>query len=321
MSNYLITTKGGEKMSELIGVLLMSYGTPRSSEEIVDYYTHIRKGREPNAEMIRELSDRYEAIGGSSPLLAISEKQRELLEQELNRIPLYNADYHFQVLLGYKHISPFIEDTVAQFFELGIKKIIAVVLAPHYSNLSVGEYLQRAKKKAEEFNIKLEKINYWYQEEAWNTYWQDRLKEIAGQITNFAKTIIIFSAHSLPKRILGMGDSYPEQIADNIAKIMESSPIKNYAFAWQSAGKSPEPWLTPTIEEVVTKKIEDGFINFIFAPIGFVSDHLEVLYDLDIEIARLIKELKLNYYRLPMPNSDLKLINSLKNAITKISLN
>ncbi len=304
----------------------MAYGTPKKREEIEPYYTHIT-GRKPSAVLIEELATRYEMIGGISPLARITENQVKALEKALNKD---NGEVQFKAYLGLKHIAPFIEDTVKRMHDDGIKEAIGIVLAPHYSTLSIASYNQRALETAESLgDLKLYTIDSWYNEPAFTDYWANQLKEAVSKLseTEQEKTAVIFSAHSLPKRILQVNDPYAQQIEETAAIIAEKSTITtnngktapvNYAIGWQSAGKSPEPWLGPDVKEL-TKELsdKDGYTTFIYAPIGFTSEHLEILYDNDIECKETTYQLGAKYLRLPMPNDRPEFIEALKAVIEK----
>jgi len=310
-----------------IGLLVMAYGTPRSKEEIEPYYTHITGGRKPSPVLIEELAARYEMIGGISPLARITENQVKALEKALNKD---NTEIQFKAYIGLKHISPFIEDTVKKMHDDGIEEAISIVLAPHYSTLSIASYNQRALETAESLgNLKLYTIDSWYDEPLFIDYWASQLKETTSILSELEleKTVVIFSAHSLPKRILQVNDPYPQQIEETAAIIAEKSAITNtndkiapvnYAIGWQSAGKSPEPWLEPDVK-ALTKELfnKDNYTVFIYAPIGFTSEHLEILYDNDIECKEITDQLGAKYLRLPMPNDKPEFIKALKAVIEK----
>lgn len=304
----------------------MAYGTPRNREEIEPYYTHIT-GRKPSAILIEELATRYEMIGGISPLARITENQVKALEKMLNKD---NSEIQFKAYLGLKHIAPFIEDVVKKMHADGIKEAISIVLAPHYSTLSVASYNQRALETAESLeDLKLYTIDSWYDEPLFTDFWANQLKEAVDKLSELEreKAVVIFSAHSLPKRILQVNDPYPQQIEETAAIIAEkfivttangkTAPV-NYAIGWQSAGKSPEPWLGPDVKEL-TKELfaKEGYSTFIYAPIGFTSEHLEILYDNDIECKEITDQLDANYLRLPMPNDRPEFIEALKAVIEK----
>jgi protoporphyrin/coproporphyrin ferrochelatase len=300
-----------------MGLLVMAYGTPRSIEEIEPYYTHIRRGRKPTPELLQELTDRYEAIGGISPLSHITEEQAAALESKLNSM---QDEIVFQAYLGLKHIDPFIEDGVRRMKEDGIEEAVSLVLAPHYSTFSAKSYNSRAHEESEKSGGPLiHSIDSWHEEPAFIRYWAEQLKEKVAMIPEggLGSTMVIFSAHSLPEKIIQMNDPYPEQIADNARAIAEMAGVPHYTTAWQSAGRTPDPWLGPDVLDKIRALHSEGYTTMVFCPIGFVSDHLEVLYDNDHECKNLANELGIRYLRPPMPNTDERFISALASAVLK----
>lgn len=300
--------------NKTLGLLVMAYGTPRNLDEVEAYYTHIRRGRKPDQEALQDLIARYEAIGGVSPLAKITEQQAALLEKELNE---RCTNVNFKMYLGLKHIHPFIEDTVEQMKEDGIDEAISIVLAPHYSTFSVKSYNERATLASEKIaGPNLHTINSWYRHEKFIQYWSESLKAILRSVGDLDNAVVIFSAHSLPERILGMGDPYPKQLKETADLIAEACGIKNYEIGWQSAGNTPEPWIGPDVQDLTRKLYkEKGYTSFIYCPVGFVADHLEVLYDNDIECKNVTEELGVNYYRPEMPNTNRLFIDCLASVV------
>jgi ferrochelatase len=266
----------------------MAYGTPRSKEEILPYYTDIRRGRPPTDEQLQDLTNRYEAIGGLSPLKQLTEDQRDALQDELNSI----SPHQFQVFLGLKHASPFIEETVAEVVELGYKKIVGLVLAPHYSSYSIGQYMDRVRAVAEPAGITVSGIDSWAREEAFINFLANDMREKLASLPE--RTKVLFTAHSLPQRIIDGGDPYPEELratAELVAEKVGLTRWSDWSIAWQSAGRTPEPWIGPDILEVIdsfaSQSASDEPIDGVLvSACGFVADHLEVLFDLDIEAAK-----------------------------------
>lgn len=286
-----------------IGLLVMAYGTPRSLDEVEAYYTHIRRGRKPSEEALQDLINRYEAIGGISPLAKITEAQAKAIEEELN--VRTKDEVEFKLYLGLKHIDPFIEDAVKAMKEDGIEEAISIVLAPHYSTFSVKSYNGRAIEQAEKIGgPKIYTIDSWYNHEKFIQYWSEALKETLAKVDDLDNSVVIFSAHSLPERILQMGDPYPEQLQETADLIAEKVGVKNYTIGWQSEGNTPDPWLGPDVQDLTRDLYkEKGYTSFIYCPVGFVSDHLEVLYDNDVECRVVTEELGVNYFRPEMPNT------------------
>lgn len=300
---------------EQIGLLVMAYGTPYKEDDIERYYTHIRHGRKPSQEALDDLTNRYQAIGGISPLAEITENQAKALEKELN---LRQDQYEFKLFIGLKHIEPFIEDAVTAMGEAGIKRAVSIVLAPHYSTFSVKSYNERAKETADKYNITMSSVEDWYNETGFIKYWADQIRAVYNRMTDAerAKACLVVSAHSLPEKILQHGDPYPEQLAETARLISEETGIKDYAIGWQSEGNTPDPWLGPDVQDLTRDLHEEkGYETFVYAPVGFVSDHLEVLFDNDYECKVVCDEIGAKYYRPEMPNTDPLFIDTLAKVV------
>lgn len=299
-----------------IGLLMMAYGTPRTKEEIEPYYTHIRHGRKPSAEAVAELTERYEAIGGISPLAKITEDQALSLEKYLNE---NSDDIEFKAYLGLKHIQPFIEDAVADMKTDGIEEAVSLVLAPHYSTFSVKSYNSRAEQESERIGgPRIRTIDSWYKEPLFIEYWVTQLKQTMEQIADQEKACVVFSAHSLPEKILEMGDPYPEQLQETADLIAKAAGIRHYTIGWQSEGNTPDPWLGPDVQDLTRELYgKDGYTSIIYCPVGFVADHLEVLYDNDYECKVVCDDLGIDYFRPEMPNAKPEFIRCLAAVVQK----
>ncbi|MBE9914367.1 MULTISPECIES: ferrochelatase [Paenibacillus] len=295
-------------MKTKVGVLVMSYGTPESLEGIEAYYTHIRRGHAPSPEQLEELEDRYKAIvGGVFPLREHTNHQVESLQEALNTDSRLH-DVEFVCYQGLKHASPFIEDGVESMAKDGIKKAVGIVLAPHYSTMSVESYVKRAQAKADELGVKFTFVKSYHLHpqliEAFSRRVKAKLDLFKEAGASRDEVRVLFSAHSLPERILELGDPYPEQLMETSRAIADKIGITSWQFAWQSAGRTSEPWLGPDILDTIRNLSKEQVENVLVAPIGFVSDHLEVLYDLDIEAQEVAKELDMRLMRIDMLNSD-----------------
>ncbi|WML43306.1 ferrochelatase [Neobacillus sp. PS3-40] len=301
-----------------MGLLVMAYGTPYKVEDIERYYTHIRHGRKPSAEMLDDLKNRYEAIGGISPLAKITIEQAEKLEKHLNQA---QDEIEFKMYLGLKHIEPFIEDTVKDMHEDGIEEAISIVLAPHFSTFSVKSYNERVKEEAEKIGgPKITSIDSWYTEPKFISYWVKKLTQIYEQMPLEEKenSMLIVSAHSLPEKILQAGDPYPSQLRETAALIAKGAGVQNYTIGWQSAGNTGEPWLGPDVQDLTRSLFkEHHYKAFIYAPVGFVCEHLEVLYDNDTECRAVTDEVGASYYRPEMPNAQDEIIDAMSSVILK----
>lgn len=298
-----------------IGLLVMAYGTPYQEADIERYYTHIRHGRKPAEDALQDLKDRYKAIGGISPLAKITEQQAHALEANLNA---QQDDYEFKAYIGLKHIEPFIEDAVEEMAKDGIEQAISIVLAPHYSTFSVKAYNGRANEAADKHGISIQSVESWYDEAGFIEFWANGINRIFQGMPQEEqeKAVLIVSAHSLPEKILQDGDPYPEQLAETARLIVEKTAIDNYEIGWQSEGNTPDPWLGPDVQDLTRDLYEQkGYRSFIYAPVGFIADHLEVLYDNDYECKVVCDELGANYHRPEMPNTDPLFIDTLANVV------
>jgi len=299
-----------------MGLLVMAYGTPYKEEDIERYYTHIRRGRKPSEEAIQELTDRYRAIGGISPLAKITEEQAKKLEEHLNSI---QDEIEFKSYLGLKHIEPFIEDAVQAMHQDGITEAVSIVLAPHFSTFSVKSYNNRAKTEAEKLGgLTITSVESWYQEPKFIQYWVNQVNETYAKMSEEEKSsaVLIVSAHSLPEKIKELGDPYPDQLQETADLIAKEANITDYVVGWQSEGNTPEPWLGPDVQDLTRDLYEEkGYQTFVYIPVGFVSDHLEVLYDNDIECKVVTDELNASYYRPEMPNAKPEFIDCLATVV------
>ncbi|HBM3472792.1 TPA: ferrochelatase [Listeria innocua] len=303
-------------MTKKVGLLVMAYGTPYKDEDIERYYTDIRHGHKPSEEMIADLRGRYHAIGGLSPLAKITEAQAYGLEKALNDA---QDEVEFKAYIGLKHIEPFIEDAVEAMHKDGIEEAVSIVLAPHYSSFSVEAYNKRAKDAADKLGgIHIQAINDWYKQPKFIQMWADRINETAKQIPadELIDTVLIVSAHSLPEKIKQHNDPYPDQLQETADLIFDKVAVPHYALGWQSEGKTGEPWLGPDVQDL-TRELHgrEKYKHFIYTPVGFVAEHLEVLYDNDYECKVVTDEVGAAYHRPPMPNADPEFLEVLRTVV------
>jgi ferrochelatase len=307
-------------------VVLMAYGTPRSREEILPYYTDIRRGRPPTDEALAELVARYEAIAppGSdilSPLAARTEAQRDGLQAALDAI----EPGCYEVVLGLKHAAPMIEDAVRDLVQRGFRRIVGLVLAPHYSSYSIGQYIGRVRAVAEPAGVEVVGVDSWATEPAFVEFLAEDLRARLDRMP--ADTKVLFTAHSLPQRIIDGGDPYPQELratAQAVAERVGLAEWSQWAIAWQSAGRTPEPWLGPDILQVIDELADsehhgDGERGLIVSACGFVADHLEVLYDLDIEAAARAAERGLRFDRTACVNDDPAVMAALARRVVALA--
>jgi len=290
------------------GVLVMAHGTPSSTEEIAPFYTRIRRGRPPEPAQLAELEGRYRAIGGVSPLAARTAAQVDAVRRALDA----RAPGHFVVAFGAKHTVPLIETAAAELDSAGLERVVGLVLTPHGSSLGSQEYLDRAAAALRE--TRLVAVPPWYAEPALVTLLAARVQAALGAAPGRAH--VIFTAHSLPARIRQTGDTYPEQLAESARLVAEAVGLDEWTVAWQSAGRTPEPWLGPDVRDVVRRLADEGDAGpVVVCPIGFVADHLEVLYDLDVELAAVAASCGVVYVRTASLNDDPAFISVLADVI------
>ncbi len=310
-----MTSATDAPIADQIGVVVMAYGTPRTPDEIEPYYTDIRRGRPPTPELLAELVGRYEAIGGISPLAQRTEAQRDGIAAALEAL----APGRYVVDVGLKHADPKIEATVDALAAQGLRRLVGVVLAPHDSAYSVGQYLGRMEAAAEPHGITCGGVRSWATEPAFVEFIAADLAERLERAPE--RTRVIFTAHSLPERILQSGDPYPDQLRATAQAVATRLGLDDdtWEIAWQSAGRTPEPWLGPDILERLDQLAAhddadvagDPVDGVIVSAVGFTADHLEVLYDLDIEAAAHAERLGLAFDRTACVNDDPAVLGAL----------
>ena len=300
-------------MTQKTAVLLMAYGTPRTPAEIEPYYTDIRRGRAPTPEQLADLVARYDAIGGISPLAARTEAQRDALQKALNEI----APDTYEVVLGLKHAAPMIEAAVNELAVRGFQHIIGLVLAPHYSSFSIGQYMGRARAAAEPHGMTVTAIDSWATELAFIEFLAADLRSRLSAMP--ANTKVLFTAHSLPQRIIDAGDPYPDELrstAEAVAIAAGLDSWSSWSIAWQSAGRTPEPWIGPDILAVIDDlAASENASGVVVCACGFVADHLEVLFDLDIEAKQHAEAKGLAFDRTSCVNEDATIMHALAQRV------
>ncbi|HET7311216.1 MAG TPA: ferrochelatase [Mycobacteriales bacterium] len=292
-----------------VGVLLMAYGTPQDRDDIETYYTDIRRGRPPTPELLADLVRRYDALGGTFPLRAITDAQVEAIRAALAARP--GTDY--VVTLGTKHSTPKVEDGVRALAAEGVDRIVGLVLAPHYSRFSVGEYADRAAKAAAEHGLTVDTIESWHLLPAYVDFVTSAVRSALGRVPVGSE--VVFTAHSLPERILSTGDPYPQQLRETAEVVAERLKLDSWSVGWQSAGRTPEPWLGPDILEIVRDRASADAAGLVVCACGFVADHLEVAYDLDIEASALAADVGLPFARTASVNADEAVMSALADLI------
>ena len=286
-----------------VGVLIMAYGGPNSLAEIPGYLSDIRSGRVTTPAVLEEITHNYEQIGGQSPLLGFSRRQMEAVQAQLDPA-------RYRCYLGMRHWSPWIEEVVGQMVADGISEAISLVLAPHYSKMSVAKYQEKI---ADGLAMYRGQINFRH---IASYHTAPMLIQALANRVKFgierwpaAEQVdvhVLFSAHSLPARILKMDDPYQDQLWETARLVAQQAGLRAEQWSWsyQSAGRSPEPWLGPALEDHLTELAGRGVKKVVSIPVGFVADHVEILYDIDIKAQAVAKELGIRLERPPALNDD-----------------
>jgi protoporphyrin/coproporphyrin ferrochelatase len=278
----------------------MAYGSPEHPEDIPAYLEDIRGGRPVRPEAVAELTERYRRIGGRSPLNEITEAQRAALEEETG-LPVH---------VGMKHWRPWIADAVAAALADGAERIVALVLAPHYSAMSIGGYRSRLE-SALDGRAELAFVESWHDHEPYI--------ELLAERVHGTNAHVVFTAHSLPARILADGDPYRDQLLETSQLIAERAGVEHWSFAFQSESATGEPWLGPDILEELDALRRSGVPKALVAPVGFVSDHLEILWDIDVQAREKAAELGLELDRIESLNVDPAFVRALADLVKKAS--
>jgi protoporphyrin/coproporphyrin ferrochelatase len=276
----------------------MAYGSPSRPEEIPAYFADIRGGRPASREAIEELTERYRRIGGTSPLNEITERQRAALERELG-IPVY---------VGMKHWTPRIAEAAERALAEGAERVVGLVLAPHFSGMSVGGY-HRQLEEALAGRAELACVASYHAFEPFIELLAERVGE--------ADAHVVFTAHSLPERILADGDPYKEQLLETSRLVAEKAGVESWSFAFQSESSTGEPWLGPDVVDELERIHGEGVRKVLVAPIGFVADHLEIYWDIDVEAREKAAELGLELDRTESLNDDPAFIRVLASVVNQ----
>jgi protoporphyrin/coproporphyrin ferrochelatase len=296
-------------------ILLMALGGPDNVENVEPYLLDVRGGRPMPVDFIKEIQERYRLTGGKSPVLEIMREVAHLLEQKLN---ISGAETH-RVFIGMRHWHPYIKDTYAELLADRPNRLICICMAPQYSSLSIGAYVKKVEEARAilggEFPISY--VESWHRHPGLIQAIVENIRQALEKFPADVRSLvpIIFTAHSLPERILQMNDPYPEQVQGTMQAVCEQVRPVTARFAYQSQGRSGEQWLGPTVESTIEALDREGHRHVLIAPIGFLSDHLEVLYDVDIAFRRLAESKGMQLERIAMLNAGPALITTLASLI------
>lgn len=297
-----------------LAVLLMAYGTPTSERDMEAYLTDITRGRRPTQTAVENLIDRYRKIGGRSPLLDISNAQASALEKSLGA-----QGMDVRVYVGMKHWHPYIGEVIPRIANDGLRRIVALTLAPHYSDISIGGYKQALDKGlATTSDMQADFVDSWYDHPLFHRAVAEKVKQALEQFRKSRSVEFLFTAHSLPERILEQHDPYPSQLHSSCEAVADLLNLDQWSFAYQSAGQTAEKWLGPDLLESLQELSQhDKNSNVLVVPIGFVADHLEILYDIDVEAKEFARTHGLNLNRTESLNTSPTFISALADIVLK----
>jgi ferrochelatase len=299
------------------GILLLAYGSPETPDDVEPYFRHIRGGRTPSPDAVADLRRRYELIGGRTPLRSITTETARALQAALDA----RAPGEYRTYVAMKHWHPFIGDVIPRMAADGVRRVVAIVLAPHYSRMSVGGYRQYVEEAIAGLDapVDLTFVESWHHEPAFLALMAGRVREGLAEFPegDRRETCVLFSAHSLPVRIRTWDDPYEAQLLASAEAVARETGLQHWRFAWQSAGHTGEPWLGPDIVDYLETLHAEGVRSVLSVPIGFVCDHLEVLFDIDHEAADRAAALGIALRRTRMPNATPELIAVLDRLVAR----
>ena len=301
-------------------VLLMAYGSPNRLEDVEPYFTDIRGGRTPSPEAVEELRSRYRRVGVPTPLLAVSMELGRDLERRLNLDP--PDDEIYTVHLGMKHWTPRIAEAVEEVLESGADRMIAIVLAPHYSTISTEGYRRkiaaalasaraRTTTNGSASPLSLDFVESWNELDGYLDAVAENVRKVRAEFAHPEDVVAVFTAHSLPAHILNEGDPYQDQLLRTAELVARRAGIEQWRFSYQSQSQTGEPWLGPDLVDTVEELAAQGHRAILVASIGFIADHLEIYYDIDIEAKEKADALGIELRRTPMLNADPRLAQAL----------
>jgi ferrochelatase len=291
---------------EPIAVLVMAYGGPGNIDEVAPYLMDIRGGRKTKPQLVEEIRARYARIGGRSPILELTRAQASAVGRTLGD--------GFRVYVGMRHWHPYIQETVEEIVRAGHTRAVGIAMAPHYSNLSVGAYEKKLLQAAgERFETSL--VRSWWHHPRFLGAVADRVTQARQRFPRPANVPVIFTAHSLPEFILASADPYPDELKKSAEEVARRAGLGDWRFAYQSAGATADPWLGPDAADVITELARAGNEGVLLVPIGFVCDHVEILYDIDVEYQALAQRLGIQLERTASLNDDPGLVAAVADSV------
>ena len=297
-----------------VAVLLMAYGSPNTLDEVEPYFTDIRGGRPPSPEAVYELREKYRRVGVPTPLLAVSTRLAKRVQDRLNE---ESGEDRFTVHLGMKHWTPRIASAVEEIASTGAERVVAIPLAPHYSKVSTGGYRDRVQHAIDRSagRVDLDFVDSWHLLEGYLDALAENVMAVRQEFSNPGEVTVVFTAHSLPARILNQGDPYQDQLLETSEAVAERVGADRWRFSFQSQSQTGEPWLGPDLLDTMNRLQEKGALKVLVAPVGFIADHLEIFYDIDVEAKERADELGMELRRTPMLNDDGRLAEALAGLV------
>jgi len=292
--------------AEQVAVLVMAYGGPGNIAEVEPYLMDIRGGRPTKPQLVEEIRARYVRIGGRSPILELTRAQAAGIGRTLGD--------PFKVYVGMRHWHPYIQDVVAQIAQDGLRRVVGVAMAPHYSNMSVGAYEKRLLQAADG-KMEVTLVRTWWKQPQFLDAVANRVAQGLQRFPKPSQVQVIFTAHSLPEKILASADPYPEELEASATEVVRRARLTDWRLAYQSAGATSDPWLGPDAAEVITELARAGHEAVLLVPIGFVCDHVEILYDIDVEYQALAKRLGIQLERTASLNDDPGLVAAVAGVV------
>jgi ferrochelatase len=292
--------------AEQIAVLVMAYGGPGNIDEVEPYLMDVRGGRPTKPELVEEIRARYARIGGRSPILELTRAQAAGIGRALQD--------RFQVFVGMRHWHPYIQDAVNDIAAAGLRRAVGVAMAPHYSNMSVGAY-EKKLLQAADGRLDVTLVRTWWDQPAFLEATATRIRQALQRFPKPADVQVIFTAHSLPEKIVASADPYPQELRASAEAAAKRAGVTGWRFAYQSAGATPEPWLGPDAEDVISEVARAGKNAVLLVPIGFVCDHVEILYDIDVKYQALAKRLGIQLERTASLNDDPGLVTAVADVV------
>jgi ferrochelatase len=298
---------------EQVAVLVMAYGGPGNVDEVEPYLMDIRGGRPTKPQLVEEIRARYARIGGRSPILDFTRAQAAGIGRALGE---GGGSGRFKVYVGMRHWRPYIQDVVEEIAQAGHRRVVGVAMAPHYSNMSVGAYEKKLLQAADGGGtLDVALIRSWWSHPRFLDAVADRIAQALQRFPRPAAVQVVFTAHSLPEKILASADPYPDELNASATEVARRARLSEWRLAYQSAGATAEPWLGPDAGAVITELARAGHEAILLVPIGFVCDHVEILYDIDVEYQALAKRLGVRLERTASLNDDPGLVAAVADVV------